>query len=143
MKKNAVISVVSKQQNDDEDVITVVTPGKYYNRNDKYYAVYEESELSGMEGTTTTLKIEDDMFTLLRSGTVNTKMIFKNKEKNHLLYVTSHGSLGLTMEVKSVHININDMGGDISAKYDLEITPGNVLPTEIKININTEDITAE
>lgn len=138
MDKKAVISVVSKQQNDDEDIIEVVTPGKYYKKNDKFYAVYEESELSGMKGTTTTLKIENDMFTLIRKGTVTSKMIFKSNEKNHLLYITQEGSLELLMDVVSVDVNVNEQGGNLSAKYNLELSPGGILPTEIKVNINTE-----
>lgn len=138
MDKKAVISVVSKQQNDDDDIIEVVTPGKYYNKNNKFYAVYEESELSGMKGTTTTLKIENDMFTLMRKGTVTSKMIFKSNEKNHMIYITPEGSLGLSMDVVSVDVDVDEQGGDISAKYNLELSSGGILPTEIKININTE-----
>lgn len=139
MNKKAIISVVSKQKGSEEDIIEVVTPGKYYKRNEKYYAVYEESELSGMKGTTTTLKIEKEKFTILRKGTVNAKMVFENKGRDHVLYSTPHGSLGLSLDIIKVNIDINEDGGDIYANYNLNLGQGQVLPTEIKVNIEARE----
>jgi len=84
MKKKAIISVSSKQT-DEEEPIEVVTPGSFYKKNDSYYAVYKETELSGMEGTTTTLKIKKDKFSLIRMGSTSTKMDlwnYRTKNKN-------------------------------------------------------------
>ena len=41
MKKNAIISVVSRQSDseDEDDIIEVVTPGKFYKENNSYYAI--------------------------------------------------------------------------------------------------------
>ena len=57
-------------------LVSVVTPGDFYIKNNVYYAVYKETEISGMEGTTTTIKILPSEFFLLRSGTTNAKMHF-------------------------------------------------------------------
>jgi len=84
MNKNAIISVVSKQAdgNDDGDIIEVVTPGKFYKQDDCYYAVYEETEISGMKGTTTTLKIDEEKFTLIRTELLILKWNLKNMKGN-------------------------------------------------------------
>ena len=42
-----------------DEVIELITEGKFYKKSDAYYLVYDESEISGMQGTTTTLKIKD------------------------------------------------------------------------------------
>ena len=60
-----------------------------------YYAVYEETEISGMKGTTTTLKIDEENFTLIRTGTTNTEMKFKKYARDLTLYNTPHGALDL------------------------------------------------
>ena len=47
-----------------DEVIELITEGKFYKKSDAYYLVYDESEISGMQGTTTTLKIKDNQVVL-------------------------------------------------------------------------------
>ena len=64
MEKRAIISVKSSSNLDSNEVIEVVTPGKFIVGENGFKAIYEESEISGMEGTTTTLNIHNDMMVL-------------------------------------------------------------------------------
>ena len=57
MEKRAVIKIISDASMDDDEKIEVVSPGIFRFSEDRYEAEYEETELSGMEGTTTFLKI--------------------------------------------------------------------------------------
>ena len=77
MEKKAIISIVSNASMEDGDVIEVVSPGKYIKMDSGYKAVYEETEISGMEGTTTILTIKDKEVLLEREGTTSTKMLLK------------------------------------------------------------------
>ena len=79
MEKKAIISIVSNASMEDGDVIEVVSPGKYIKMDSGYKAVYEETEISGMEGTTTILTIKDKEVLLEREGTTSTKMLFNEK----------------------------------------------------------------
>jgi len=58
VNKNVIISVkgVQTSENNDKNVLELVTEGKYYKKGNAYYVTYKESEVTGMEGTTTTLK---------------------------------------------------------------------------------------
>ena len=137
MKKNAIISVVSKQSDseDDGDAIEVVTPGEFYKKDNCYYAVYEETEISGMKGTTTTLKIEEEKFTLIRTGTTNTEMNFKKYVRDLTLYSTPHGALDLTVDTRELKMNIDNNGGEVFIDYDMIIGNQQVLSTTLQINI--------
>jgi uncharacterized beta-barrel protein YwiB (DUF1934 family) len=137
MKKNAIISVVSRQTDseDENDIIEVVTPGKFYKEDNSYYAVYEETEISGMKGTTTTLKIDEERFTLIRTGTTNTEMKFKKDSRDLTLYNTPHGGLDLTVDTKELKMNINNHGGDVFIDYDMIIGNQQTLSTILEINI--------
>ena len=137
MKKNAIISVVSKQSDseDDADVIEVVTPGKFYKEDNCYYAVYEETEISGMKGTTTTLKIDEEKFTLVRTGTTNTEMNFKKYVRDLTLYSTPHGALDLTVDTKELKMSVDDNGGDVFIDYDIIVGNQQILSTTLQINI--------
>ena len=59
MKKDVIISLVGTQENDGEkDKIELITEGSMYKKGDSYYITYKESQLTGMEGTTTTVKVQ-------------------------------------------------------------------------------------
>lgn len=141
MNKNAIISVVSKQadsKDQDDDIIEVVTPGQFYKKDNSYYAVYEETEISGMKGTTTTLKIDEEKFTLIRTGTTNTEMKFKKHVRDLTLYNTPHGALDLTVDTKELKMKVDNNGGDVFIDYDMIIGNQQVLSTTLKINIKAQ-----
>lgn len=140
MNKNAIISVVSKQADskDEDDIIEVVTPGEFYREDNSYYAVYEETEISGMKGTTTTLRIDEENFTLIRTGTTTTKMKFKKDVRDLTLYNTPHGALDLTVDTKELKMKVDSSGGDVFIDYDMIIGNEQVLSTTLEINIKAQ-----
>lgn len=139
MKQKAIISVSSKQSIDEEEVIEVVTPGSFYKKENYYYAVYEETELSGMSGTTTTLKIGKDKFSLIRMGSTNAKMDFDKKTKNVSMYNTPYGTLELKIETKDLDIDINDAGGNVLVNYNMSLSGQTPYNTMLKINIKARE----
>ena len=88
MEKRAIISVKSSSNLEPNEAIEVVTPGKFVIHEDGFKAIYEESEISGMEGTTTTLNIKDNLMILERVGSTTTNMEFKEGEMAVSLYNT-------------------------------------------------------
>jgi uncharacterized beta-barrel protein YwiB (DUF1934 family) len=140
MKKKAIISVSSKQLGDTEE-IKVVTPGTFYAKDDAYYAEYAETEISGMEGTTTTMKIRPNKFSLIRQGSTNAEMDFDKKEKSISMYTTPYGTLELKIETQKLDVMVDEDGGDIYIKYLLSIVGHDALDTTLKINIKTQEQT--
>ena len=138
MEKNAVIYVKSFSDLDLEQAIEVVTPGKFIVTEDGFEAVYEESKLSGMEGTTTTLDIKNDLMVLDRVGSTTTNMEFKEGALAVSLYNTPYGMLNLNVETEKLNVDINENGGDIYCKYilGLEGQEGIVTELNIKIKVN-------
>jgi len=139
MKKKAIISVLSKQGNpkDDND-IEVVTPGEFYRKDDCYYAVYKETKISGMEGTTTTMKIYPETFSIIRMGTTATKMDFKENSENLVLYNTPYGILELKIETKDLKINVDDAGGKVLIDYNMTVSGQTPQHTILEVSINAK-----
>ena len=138
MKKKAIVSVISRQPSTDDKDIEVVTPGEFYKKDDCYYVVYKETEISGMEGTTTTLKIYPDSFTLIRMGTTSTKMEFEQNNEEVVLYNTPYGVMELKIKTKDLKVNVNDDGGDVLINYNMVISGQKPQNTELKVNIKTQ-----
>lgn len=139
MKKKAIISVSSKIKGDEEEVIEVVTPGDFYKKDSTYYAVYEETEISGMKGTTTTLKIGDNKFSLIRMGSTTAKMNFDKKCRSVSMYNTPYGTLQLEIETKSLDIKVDEDGGDVSVDYDMSVGGNRPTNTVLAVNIKTQE----
>lgn len=135
MKKNAVISLKSFNELDTEDVIEVVTPGEFFVTEDGFKAVYEETEISGMDGTTTILTMLDDALVLEREGSTSAKMDFKKGETSISLYNTPYGVLDLQIHTEDLDIAIDENGGNIVAKYSLELAGQPPITTKLAVNI--------
>lgn len=135
MSKKAIISVASKQLGNEDEAIEIVTQGKFYKKNDCYYAIYEETELSGMAGTTTTIKIKPNEFSLIRMGTTNARVEFKDSYKNISMYNTPYGTLELSVQTKKLDIDINENGGKVSVDYDMSLSGQPPLKTTLNIGI--------
>lgn len=140
MKKNALISVSSMQSKQEGDTIEVVTPGNFYKKESCYYVVYDETKISGMEGTTTTFKInsKDNKFSLIRVGTTTTKMEFEKSSGDVSLYNTPYGTLELKIDTKELKINIDDQGGNIFVNYNMSVAGQKPQDTFLKINIKAQ-----
>lgn len=123
MDKNVIISVKGTQSAEDQDVdiMELVTEGKYYKEDDAYCVTYNESEVTGMSGTTTTLKVLDGIVTLIRAGSVNSHFVFQQGQKHLSYYDTEHGAFTISVMANAVNVSMNDSGGEIRIGYQLEI----------------------
>lgn len=139
MKRKALISVFSEQDGNIEDKIEVVTPGDFYKKDSCYYAVYKETQITGMLNTTTTLKIGPEKFSLIRMGSTSTKMNFYSESDDIVMYDTPYGTLELRIKTKDIHIDVGDDGGNVSINYDMSIGGQKPLNTSLKINIKPQD----
>jgi len=123
MNKNVIISVKGVQASVDQEFneIELVTEGKYYKKGDSYYISYKESQMTGLEGTTTTLKVDDGIVTLMRFGLVNTQFIFEQGQKHVSYYDTTYGAFTVGIFTNIINIDVNERGGEIKVGYEIEI----------------------
>lgn len=135
MKKKAIISITSSQIGEGTDPIEVVTPGEFYKENDEFIAVYNETELSGMEGTVTKLRVKDKLVTLEREGSIATKMEFEEENVTVSLYNTPYGVLELKITTTELDVNINENGGEANIAYEMSVGGQKPLNTELKLKI--------
>ncbi|OFI06188.1 hypothetical protein CLOACE_12210 [Clostridium acetireducens DSM 10703] len=139
MSKNAVISLLSEKVDLEEEKVEVITPGQFYKRGECYYVVYEETELSGMEGTKTTLKIAPENMSLIRFGNTKTSMNFKTNEESVVLYNCQYGAFELKIETKDLDIRMDDNGGEVIVDYNISILGDEPQRTLLKVVIKTQE----
>ena len=123
MKNNVVLAIRGSQKYEDQEpeVIELVTEGTMEFRDGGWDICYEESALTGLEGVTTTFRVEKDQITLTRTGKLNSQMIFRQGERHDSLYQMEFGTLMLTVEAKFMYFDILPEGGSIDLTYGISI----------------------
>lgn len=79
MEKEVIISIkgMQKYENAEPDTIELVTGGRLERDGESFTLSYQESAVTGMDGTLTTFQIEPERVTLLRWGSTPPKWCFR------------------------------------------------------------------
>ena len=116
----------------------MITPGIFSVLKEGFRAEYEETELSGMEGTKTTMLINKNSFELIRRGSTETQMIFDRNNQSMSLYKTPYGNMAITIDTKQMKIDVDENGGNIHIVYTLLIEDQQRIETDLNINIKVK-----
>ena len=123
MKQEVVLNIRGRQSYDGQepDVIELMTEGSMELCNGGWEISYEETELTGMAGVTTTFRVEPGMVTLRRTGKLRSEMIFQQDVRHESLYQLDFGALLMAVTAKQVFFDIMPDGGMIDLTYEIEI----------------------
>lgn len=101
--------------------IELVSECEFYKADGVYFCKYEESEITGLGGTSTSIEIGNDYVSLLRRGTVNSQMLFMEGKKTTSLYSMPFGELTIDIHTKSLLAKVDENGGTIKVDYIIDI----------------------
>lgn len=123
MKQEVVLNIRGRQSYDGQepDVIELMTEGTMALVNGGWEISYEETELTGMAGVTTTFRVEPGMVTLRRTGKLRSEMVFQQGVRHESLYQLDFGALLMAVTAKQVFFDIASDGGMIDLAYEIEI----------------------
>lgn len=123
MKKTVILTVRGRQHYADQEpeIIELVTEGTMEFRDGGWDISYEESALTGLEGVTTTFRVEPGRVVLTRTGKLNSQMVFQLGVKHDSLYQMEFGALMITVQATQVFFDILPEGGVIDLVYSISI----------------------
>ena len=101
-----------------------ITEGRFVRKGDALYLIYEESELSGVQGYTTSLKVTDDKVRIKRyaeEGGIQTAIEFEKGGKFTGWYETPFGAIEMEVLTNDV-VNQLDPEGSGSVGIDCSIS---------------------
>ena len=121
--KKVLLSITVKQtyQGQEPELMELVTEGTMEFANGGWDISYQESDLTGLQGVTTTFRVEPDKVTLIRTGPLRSTMEFRIGESHDSLYQMEFGALMLTVTTRHLFFDILPEGGCIDLVYDIEI----------------------
>ena len=123
MKQRVLLSIRGVQSYEDQepDVIELVTEGTLEKMGNGWEILYEETKLTGMEGVTTSFLIEPDKIVLTRTGSLKSQMIFTLDKPHDSLYQMDFGALMITVCATKIHTDLSEQGGTVDLDYRIEI----------------------
>lgn len=123
MKKSVLLTICGKQYypNQEPEVIELMTEGTLEYRDGGWDICYEESELTGMAGVTTSFRLEPGTVILERTGKLQSQMIFRLGIPHESLYQMDFGALLLTVCAQMIEANIDENGGTVDLGYSIAI----------------------
>ena len=123
MKREVTLAIKGSQtyQDQEPEIIELMTDGIMEFRDGGWDISYEESELTGLAGVTTTFRVEPGKVTLTRKGTLDSQMIFQENVVHESLYQMPFGALMLSVKATQVFFDIVPDGGVIDLSYNISI----------------------
>jgi len=123
MIKDVVISIRSliDYGMDEEDSIDFSTDGVYQLEDGVAHIAYLESEVTGLLGTRTSVKVTPDSVIVDRRGSLTSRMEFSPGSRSSFLYDTPVGQATMNMNTRSVRHRFDHTGGELEIDYVLDM----------------------
>lgn len=108
-------------ESEEQDSLDFITDG-FYTFDDNVGCIsYEETEVTGMQGTRTSVLVMPEQVVVDRDGTVTSRMIFKEGEKSDFLYTTPYGKATMGLRTRKINHNFDENGGLVEIEYDVDV----------------------
>ncbi len=122
----AIIKIVGTQTVDGEtETVELTTVGSLEQTAEGWKIRYEESEATGMEGTTTIVHVSPDKVTLERTGSNAGFLVLEKHRRHHSNYNTPYGAIDLGTYATAIDYHLTPRGGELRFAYTLGFN-GNV-----------------
>lgn len=123
MSQKVMLSIRGQQAYIDQepDMIELVTEGTMEYADGGWNIRYEETELTGLAGVTTTFRVEPGKVILSRTGNLHSQMVFQEGYQHESLYDMGFGALMITVCATRIFAQIGDQGGMIDLVYNIDI----------------------
>lgn len=82
---------------------------------------YQESEITGMEGTTTRFVIRGDTVVLERTGMIVSRMEFKQGERSSSFYETPWGTMAVDIATTRLAHRLTERGGVMEIAFTIAV----------------------
>ena len=105
-----------------EEFVELMTRGSLVHKDGAYYIVYKETETTGYEGCTTTVKVAEDArkVSMLRFGKQSSQLIIEKGTRHLCHYETGYGSVSLGVAADVIEQRLDENGGSLKFSYTLD-----------------------
>lgn len=141
MNQKAIIQIATTQVNNlsnEEETIELITEGDFYEEEGSFRLVYDETEISGLKGTTTTLNVQGEKVVMSRSGNASSIMEFEKGKRHKTVYDTEFGSMYMEMSTTKVDVSLKKDPLSIDIRIDYDIIVKNMFEGKNRMHIKVK-----
>lgn len=137
MLKDVLISIKSIHDygQSEEDSLEFVTDGYYFYDGSVGCLSYQESEVTGMEGTRTSVMVGPDQVVVDRDGNINSRMVFREGLKNSFQYQTPYGTAVLGVDTRRIKQSFGEDGGKMEIDYVVDLEHAIVTRNKFQLTV--------
>lgn len=121
--QDVVLTIRGRQLYDEQEpeVVELVTEGTLEKLEDGWSISYEESALTGLEGVKTNFMLQPGKITLSRSGRLQSQMVFQVGFLHESLYRMDFGAMMIGVCAVDLDYHMTDEGGTVELAYRIDI----------------------
>ena len=123
----------------DPDATELMTEGTMTVTEEGFLLSYEETALTGLDGTTTTFTVKDGQVVLTRTGKVNSQMVFQEGCRHTSLYETPFGALSVDIQTSRLRCSLTERGGLLDIRYSIAIQHTATGQNAFRIRVRTKN----
>ena len=139
MEENYLITIKgTMEQRGDTDTVELMTRGSLVHKDGAYYIVYKETETTGYEGCTTTVKVAKDesKVSMTRFGPAAGQLVVEKGIRHLCHYDTGYGAMTLGVAADEIPSRLTDEGGEVEFSYTLDADQNTILSRNlVKISV--------
>jgi len=138
MKIPVMLSICGRQNYIDQEpeVVELVTEGTMENKETGWEICYKESDLTGMDGVSTSFLVESEKITLTRTGALTSQMVFRVGVPHESLYNMGFGALLITVNATKIQFSLSESGGSVDLSYGISIEQSAAGSIDYHLEIN-------
>lgn len=110
-----------RYEGQEPEVVELTTEGVMTQTAEGWSISYEETDLTGLQGATTTFTVKPGHITLTRTGTVQSSMVFQEGIRHESLYQLDVGALMVCVCARRIQTELSMEGGYLDVYYTIQI----------------------
>ena len=110
-----------RYEGQEPEVVELTTEGVMTQTAEGWSISYEETDLTGLQGATTTFTVKPGHVTPTRTGTVQSSMVFQEGVRHESLYQLDVGALMVCVCARRIQTELSMEGGYLDVYYTIQI----------------------
>ena len=136
MKQDVNISIRGTYIAEDQRSTTeLFTAGSLCKKNGHYYITYQETETTGFEGCTTTMKVEDNRVTVTRRGPNSSHLVLQKGIRNIGRYDMMGSQMEIGIFTNGLDNSLTEDGGTLRLRYTMDMNYTLLSENELNISV--------
>ncbi len=120
----------------DADKVKLTTKGNFVKKNGNYFITYAETEATGFDGNTTTVKVEgQNRVSMIRYGNAPSQLVIEKGCRHVCHYDTGVGALTLGVSADDIKCELTNSGGKLKFSYLLDVDAQSISKNIVNITV--------